>query len=1001
MAKGREYEVAFKIGAELEASFKQTLGLTEQNLAEVNREVKKLTSNPGFKDMVKDIQDVNRKFNELESSVKDFGGVVKNVAEHVGAFELLDKAAGAFTDTISTVFDYGAAMSQIQSATGLTAKDMESINESTRGLYTKGLGEDYNDLADAVTVARQSTQLQGEELDNITNKALIYKDVFKEDVGESVRSADMLMKQFGLTADQAYNLMAQGNQRGLNKTNELLDTINEFSPQFKVLGYSAEEMFDFFATGLDAGAWNLDKVGDLVKEFDNRIKDAGDVAAQDALAQLFAPPNIDEFARALETGSTATKEYQELIARTDKDTAATLVKNLKKGGKSGADSMIALASILGDSQKILDGISSGGVRGADAMQMVLGKLSEIDDPIEKQTMAIAIMGTQYEDLGQKVTGALANVNSEFDMTAQTMQEIEAIKYDNLQTEWKQLTRELMDDFVLPLAQDVMPELREFVGFLSENKGLIKNLAVIIPGAMAVKGAANGIKSMSTLAKNATAAATGVGTAGKAMGALRIASSLLGGPLGLAVTGISAVTLGVKEYQRYQEESRQELLHFGDAVAEAYGNYKEVQDHTTKVKDLITEYDNLKGVIGDSATPTDELEKARARLLEIEQQLIDLNPDILKAEDAKSGKFREQLGLVEKMNQIESDRAKRELEVNFINNQDKVEDLESEFNKLTGNVAKFEEAYNSARESYVLYEEFVNQRDAILDNPNLTSIGREEEIMALIAKVNEATGKTYNGFADIDIASAAFKDAFDSNYKKLVKAQDELDIVNTSFEQIYDTAKSYIESNLGGTLEEQAAKFNEMSKAQQDTFIKALDDVAKLNRELDLLPSEKKINVQVVYDEARGLQYTPEHIKKTSVPDYRSFDQYADGGFANRPSIFGEAGLEAAIPINDKPRSHAILDEVNRMMGHDTSTEAFSIPPFNAPIDRLYEELDKINAQTINEGSVMQVTFAPNVTIDGGNTNVAQQVSSALIDQYPQFEAMMQRYINQQGRIWFK
>lgn len=996
-SKGREYEVAFKIGAELEASFKQTLGLTEKNLSEINREVKKITSSPGFQNMEKDLKDANRRFGELEKSAKDFGGVMKDVASHVGAFVLLDKATETFTEMIGSVGDYGAAMSQIQSATGLTAKDMESISESTRGLYTKGLGEDYNDLADAVTVARQSTQLQGEELDNLTKKALIYKDVFKEDVGESVRSANMLMKQFGLTADEAYNLMAQGNQRGLNKTNELLDTINEFSPQFKVLGYSAEEMFDFFATGLDAGAWNLDKVGDLVKEFDNRIKDAGDAAAQDALAQLFAPPNIDEFARALETGSKATKEYQELIARTDKDTAATLVKNLKKGGKSGADSMIALASILGDSQKILDGISNGGVRGADAMQMVLGKLAEIDDPIEKQTMAIAIMGTQYEDLGQKVTGALANVNSEFDMTAQTMQEIEAIKYDNLQTEWKQLTRELMDDFVLPLAQDVMPALRDFVGFLSENKGLIKNLAVIIPGAMAVKGAANGIKSMSKVAKEATAAATGIGGAGKAMGALRIASSLLGGPLGVAVTGISAVTLGVKEYQRYQEESRQELLNFGDAVAEAYGNYKEVTDHTKMVKDLITEYDSLQTVIGDAATPTDELEQARARLLEIEQQLIDLNPDILKAEDAKSGKFREQLGLVERMNEVESERATRELEYNFINNQDKIGDLESEYSKLTEDAAKFEDAWNTARESYVQYQEFISQHEKITSNPENTYAEQVQMIDQLIAKVNEATGMSYNHFAGIQVDAAEFKEAFESNYASLQKTQDEMDAADKSFQQIYDTAKSYIESNLGGTLEDQATKFNEMSKAQQDAFIKALEDVAELNRELEFLTEDKKINVQVVYDEALGLKYAPQHIKQSAVPDYRTF---ADGGFANEASIFGEAGLEAAIPINDKPRSHAILDEVNRMMGHDTSAEAFVIPSYSTPIDRLYEELDKINAQTINEGS-MQITFAPNVTIDGGNPNVAQQVSSALIDQYPQFEAMMRRYIDQQGRILLK
>ncbi|MDF2924593.1 MAG: hypothetical protein K0R57_3507, partial [Paenibacillaceae bacterium] len=55
----------------------------------------------------------------------------------------------------------------------------------------------------------------------------------------------------------------------------------------------------------------------------------------------------------------------------------------------------------------------------------------------------------------------------------------------------------------------------------------------------------------------------------------------------------------------------------------------------RTKDLIIEYDTLKGKIGDVNTPSEELAKARERLMEVEEKLIELNPDILKAEDAKS------------------------------------------------------------------------------------------------------------------------------------------------------------------------------------------------------------------------------------------------------------------------------------------------------------------------------------------------------------------------------
>ncbi|CDN41461.1 phage tail tape measure protein [Paenibacillus sp. P22] len=59
--------------------------------------------------------------------------------------------------------------------------------------------------------------------------------------------------------------------------------------------------------------------------------------------------------------------------------------------------------------------------------------------------------------------------------------------------------------------------------------------------------------------------------------------------------------------------------------------------------------------------------------------------------------------------------------------------------------------------------------------------------------------------------------------------------------------------------------------------------------------------------------------------------YADGGFASQASIFGEAGLEAAIPINNKPRSHALLERTNRLMGHSSGNTTFVYSPtINVP-----------------------------------------------------------------------
>lgn len=62
--------------------------------------------------------------------------------------------------------------------------------------------------------------------------------------------------------------------------------------------------------------------------------------------------------------------------------------------------------------------------------------------------------------------------------------------------------------------------------------------------------------------------------------------------------------------------------------------------------------------------------------------------------------------------------------------------------------------------------------------------------------------------------------------------------------------------------------------------------------------------------------------KTQIPGpfvgtnnkYVALPGYASGGIANRPSIFGEAGLEIAIPLERTPRSLGLLNQTAQMLG---------------------------------------------------------------------------------------
>ena len=102
---------------------------------------------------------------------------------------------------------------------------------------------------------KQQTGQTGEELKNTTEHAILMRDTFDIDVNESIRGVNAMMKQFGISADEAYNLLAQGAQKGLNQNGDLADQLAEYSVYYADLGLSAEDAFNMIANGAKNGTF--------------------------------------------------------------------------------------------------------------------------------------------------------------------------------------------------------------------------------------------------------------------------------------------------------------------------------------------------------------------------------------------------------------------------------------------------------------------------------------------------------------------------------------------------------------------------------------------------------------------------------------------------------------------------------------------------------------------------------------------------------------------------
>lgn len=852
MSKSRkQYEMLFVFNGDIDPQLKHNFNTLTGYVSDLEEDMARLKKAKALDELARDAGKVQREMRSLRDDAHDLGQVFDQTLQFTGAYNLINAIGDKFSSMVNEVMSLDDSMYQMGAATGATAEEMANFKGSIEDLYAQNLGEGFQDIANALVQVQRTTKLSGSELEKTTKHALVLRDTFGYDVQESVRSADMLMRQFGVTSEQAYNLIAQGSQKGLDKTGELLDSINEFTPQFNALGFTANEMFDFFSSGLDAGAWNLDKVGDLVKEFDNRLKDAGDTASREALASLFG-------------------EKQSI--------------------------------------KMLDQISKGALSGADALDLILKKLAAIDRLDDRQTLGIAIMGTQYEDLGQKVVNSLTDVERQFDKTQQTMQQIEELKHLSLTKDIQALGRELMTEVIIPIGEDLMPVLHDLTDWASDNKDLIKTLSLTVPAGMLAKNAFSMTKDFTRVGKSLFETTNGVSKFGSMMG-------MLTHPVGLAVGAVGALTLGVMAYKKHQEAARQELLHMGDALDQAYDDYSAVDEQTQKTKQLISEYDRLTSKIKNAKTPADELTEARRKLSLVEQELIDLNPDILRAEDAKSESFREQLKLVDQLNATQSEMARRELDMSVMEGKDQLPDLIAEYDELNQKLRESDAAYLKAKESYAAYSEYMNQHQAIVSNKSLSSDEMNNQLRQLAKEIETVTGKDYsNNFASIYDDAQRAKQSVEDYFDSWKTAQSEIQTTEGSFKSLYDNQKKLIELDLGASIEEQAAKYKQLSAEEKRRFDTALQQIRELNQEMSVL-GNKRINVDMIY---RQIGSAPKLTKHDRFgPSIRA---YARGGIVNRPelALVGEGGdREFIIPDNNSKRSHDLYAAAGEALGYRT------------------------------------------------------------------------------------
>lgn len=904
----KKYEMSFELNGDIDPRLSRTFDTLSKDVTDLGKDLNTLGRSKGFSNITRDAEEATGAFHELRENAKEFGEIFSRVGQYTGAYAIIEQITGSLGEMINTIGELDAQSGQLAAASGATAGELAGLQDISESLYLDGLGEGVNDLTDALIIARNVTKQQGDELEKTTRNAIVLQDVFRFDIPESVKASDTMMRQFGITTEESMNLLAQGAQKGLDKSGELLDSANEYAPQFAAMGYSANEMFDIFAQGLEAGAWNLDKVGDLIKEFNIRIKDGSDKTS-DALSELFAPYNIVEFVDALTKNGKKSQEYIQLLGHVSKETADQMVANLKKGGKKASDTYDTISMIMGKGQKILDGLTNGSLTGKQVMESVISELSRIEDPITKARLGVELFGTQWEDLEVDVVKSMSTVNSQFDMTKSTMEDMAAVKYDNITQELKVLGRELMDELIIPIGEDLMPALKDVTAWASDNKDLIKTLALAVPAAMLTKNAVGMAKDFGKVGKAVFDTTDGVSKFSRVIG-------FMTNPIGLAVGAVGALTLGVISYKKHQEQARQELINMSEELKEASNQYDEAAEKAKQTNDLVWTYNNLSDAIAESSGNSQELAAQKEKLAAVTERLQELYPDTITQYDIENDKVREKVGLLKQESDAELELARLRLEKEAAEGQRKLPALEDEIQSLEKQTAELQEQKQALDNAIPKFKEYQAEFQKIMQED--FSDERTAKLEGLRQKLNEAgesVGYFFSNNAQMGNLDQVIGDLSDEKIGKLdsyIAKLDELSKAQNSYEKLYQTQVNLIELDYGADLEGQAGKYSKLSQEEQQRFMRAMDDVANLQKEMDLLPTEKQINVDVLYRQI----FNPIDLFQPPKKG-EGFNGYANGGRVTQPELawIGEGGDdEFVIPVNNSKRSRGLYAAAGEALG---------------------------------------------------------------------------------------
>ncbi|MFG3231811.1 phage tail tape measure protein [Streptomyces antibioticus] len=308
-------------------------------------------------------------------AVTQAGGKLEKLKSVAGGAALAaGAAAGALlVSAMSEALDQGKIKARMTAGLNATPAQAKQYGQAAGVLFKNAVVENFQEGADAIgAIAKSGLLPPGATVAQIARIGTGVADLsskYGEETGRITRAAQkLLVTGLAKSSTEAFDLISKGFTTSANQGEDFLDSLNEYSVQFKRLGLAGATAIGLMAQGVSAGARDSDQVSDALGQFGERAT-AGGKAVEEAFASIGV--SADDVKAKLQKGGKSGQQALQMTLDALRGTKDEQVKLNAAAALFGDP-----ANVMGDALYALDPASAAAATGMDKAAGSTGKLGK-------------------------------------------------------------------------------------------------------------------------------------------------------------------------------------------------------------------------------------------------------------------------------------------------------------------------------------------------------------------------------------------------------------------------------------------------------------------------------------------------------------------------------------------------------------------------------------------------------------------------------------------------